>query len=264
MDARDVRRSGRAARRLLGQNFLTDEGLATKIVVASGVDQDDLVVEIGAGSGVLTAALAERAGAVMAFEVDSALCHMTARRLAPRGNVRLLPADAMSHPLPRVPFRVVCNPPFSRTAAILRRLLDGPLSPLTRLDLIVQWQVARARVVGANQAPFDTLGVLWSPWWRFTRGIRVPRRCFQPAPRVDAAVLAIRRRVPPLLDPAAWPSYSSYVRMGFSGHILRRSFEGSLGKRRLARACQETCLSPHAEPRSLSPEQWTKLYLALG
>lgn len=208
--------------RRLGQHFLGSQQLATRLVADAGVTRVDRVVDFGAGTGVLTAALAREAASVLAIELDAALAHRLARRFAATPNVVVLHADVRDVPLPSTPYRVVANPPFARTAAILRRLLD-PRGGLERADLIVQWQVARHRVRVESGPPTDLLGATWGPWWHFTRGRRLPAASFDPRPSVDAGVLTITRRERPFLPPGEFERYASYVATGFeSGSDARR------------------------------------------
>lgn len=195
----------------LGQHFLGSSHLAARLVADASVDHGDRVVDVGAGTGVLTAAIAGRAAAVLAVEIDPVLADGLARRFAHTGNVTVIRADARDVALPLNPYRVVANPPFGQTAAILHRLLDDPAGGLVRADLIVQWQVARQRARVSDGAPADLLGATWAPWWRFARGRRLPARCFRPPPSVDAAVLTILRRDPPALDPAVFDDYATFL-----------------------------------------------------
>ena len=129
----------------LGQHFLGSDLIAARLVADAGVDAGSRIVDLGAGTGVLTAALAARAATVLAVELDPALAAGLARRFASEPNVTVLRADLRDVPLPVTPYAVVANPPFGRTAAILHRLLDDPGGGLVRADLVVQWQVARHR-----------------------------------------------------------------------------------------------------------------------
>jgi 23S rRNA (adenine-N6)-dimethyltransferase len=140
------------------------------------------VIELGAGRGALTDALADRAGQVLAFEVGPKLVSMLAQRFASVRNVAVSRADARDVPLPANAYRVLANLPFGVTSAVLRRLLDVHASGLQRADLIVQWQVARERVRAASGPPTDLLGARWGPWWEFHRGRRLPAACFRPPP----------------------------------------------------------------------------------
>ena len=100
----------RVEARELGQHFLAGAWLAAELAEQAGVGAGDLVVEIGAGTGVLTEALARRAGRVVAIEYDPRLAERAQARLAGYGNVRVVTADALALPMPRRPFRVVANP----------------------------------------------------------------------------------------------------------------------------------------------------------
>lgn len=196
----------------LGQHFLGSEHLAARLVADADIGADDRVVDLGAGTGLITAALSARAAAVLAVEIDPRLAARLATKFARTSNVTVLRADATDVPLPRNPYRVVANPPFGRTAAILRRLLDDPGGGLLRADLVVQWQVARHRAEVSEGAATDLLGAIWAPWWVFARGRRLPAASFEPRPSVDAAVLVITRREPPLLPAKAFERHAAFVR----------------------------------------------------
>jgi 23S rRNA (adenine-N6)-dimethyltransferase len=183
--------SGRARRAELGQHFLAGGWLAAELVEQAGVGAGDLVVEIGAGTGVLTEALARRAGRVVAVEYDPRLAERARARLAGFGNVRVVTADALALPPPRRPFRVVANLPFGSTAAVLRRLLGDPRTRLERADLIVQEQAARRY---AARRPGTPETIAWGAWYDLATGRRLGPSSFRPPPRVGAAVLVARRR----------------------------------------------------------------------
>jgi 23S rRNA (adenine-N6)-dimethyltransferase len=201
--------------RRLGQHFLGSQQLAARLVADAGVHDGDRVVDLGAGTGVLTTALARKAASVLAIELDASLADRLATRFSATPNVVVLHADVRDVPLPSTPYRVVANPPFGRTAAILHRLLDHPDGGLVRADLVVQWQVARHRVRAQAGPPLDLLGATWAPWWRFTRGRRLPASSFNPRPAVDAAVLEISRRERPVVAVEDFERYATFVRHGF-------------------------------------------------
>jgi len=215
--------SGRSRRSRLGQHFLGSSRLASQLVADAGVTGDDRVVELGAGRGELTDALADRAGQVLAFELDPKLVSILARRFASVRNVAVSRADARDVALPANPYRVLANLPFGVTSAVLRRLLDVPASGLRRADLIVQWQVARERVRASSGPPVDLRGARWAPWWEFHRGRRLPAACFRPRPSVDAAVLVVTRRAEPLLPTSASDRYSSFVARAFRSRADARN-----------------------------------------
>ncbi len=198
-------------RRSLGQNFLRPER-ADQLVDAAGFDAGDLVVEIGAGRGALTYALARRGVHVVALEKDPHWAGSLRREVRRRhldGRVRVLCCDALDYRKPRRPYRVIGSLPFGATTAILRHLFDDPDSCLVRADLIVQWEVARKRAV---MPPSTLLSTTWAPWWSFEVVRRIPAAAFRPVPSVDAALLCVTRRDPPLLPSRMASAYGSFVR----------------------------------------------------
>ena len=198
-------------RRSLGQNFLRPER-ADQLVDAAAFAAGDLVVEIGAGRGALTYALARRGVQVVALEKDPHWAASLRRDVARRGlddGIRVFGCDALDYRMPRRPYRVIGSLPFGATTAILRHLLDDPHSCLLRADLIVQWEVARKRAV---MPPSTLLSTTWAPWWSFEVVRRIPAAAFRPEPSVDAAVLCVKRRDPPLLPLRMAGPYASFVR----------------------------------------------------
>lgn len=168
------------------------------------------MLEVGAGNGVLTAALARRARRVVAVELDPDWTRRLLERFGQNDGVFVVQGDALAFPLPNEPFRVVANLPFNRTTESLRRLLD-PESALRRADLVVQAEVARKRARESGTA----LGVGWAPWFTFRLGRALPAEAFRPVPRVGAAVLSVERRREPLLDPSESRRFAAFVRYEF-------------------------------------------------
>jgi 23S rRNA (adenine-N6)-dimethyltransferase len=197
-------------RRRLGQNFLRPD-LAETLVAQAAFDAGDLAVEIGAGRGACTFALARRGVHVIALERDPHWAEQLRRETARRrvANVSVLCCDALAYRMPRRPFRAIGSLPFGATTALLRHLLEDPGSGLRRADLVVQWEVARKR---AAQPPTTMLSTSWAPWWSFDVYERLPAASFRPVPSVDAGVLRVTRREPPLLPDHMAAAYAAFVR----------------------------------------------------
>ncbi|HWD45666.1 MAG TPA: rRNA adenine dimethyltransferase family protein [Actinomycetota bacterium] len=256
--------SGRASRRAeLGQHFLAGGWLAAELVEQAGVGQDDLVVEIGAGTGVLTEALARRAGRVVAVECDPRLADRARARLAGHENARVVTADALAMPPPRRPFRVVANLPFGSTTAMLRRLLGDPRSRLERADLIVQEQAARRY---AARRPGTPETIAWGAWYDLAVGRRLGPGCFRPPPRVGAAVLVARRRRPPLVPVGGHGRYTALLQTAFRhpGLPLRRGLVPPLTYRQLRRLARDPGFPLDARPGDLDAAQWAGLQAFLS
>ena len=237
---RGARRPGRAR----SQHFLRTQALAAELVRDAGVRPDELVVDLGAGGGRLTAELARAARRVLAVELDA---RWAARLRSGWANVDVVEADAASVELPDEPFRVLANLPFDRTTAILRHLLDDPSVPLVRADVIVEWGVALKR---ARPWPSTVNGVLWGAWYSSSVARRLPRTAFDPPPRVDAGVLVFERRRDPLVPESSWQSYRRFVASGF-----RRGLRSAVPMRSL----RERGLVG-LEPRELDQHQWAGLF----
>lgn len=187
MAGRRWRRSAGAPR---GQHFLGDAAVAAAVVETAAIAVSDLVVEFGAGYGRLTEQLAARAGQVIAVELDTRLAARLAGRFRERTNVTVVHGDALAVALPRREFKVVSNPPFHITSALLHRLLDDQRVPLVRADLVVEWGTALA-LTGVFGPAHKARP--WRSRYEFLLLRRLPTAMFDPAPARDAAVVSIRR-----------------------------------------------------------------------
>lgn len=171
-----------------------------------------MFVEVGAGRGAITSALAKCGADVVAVELDPDWAGGLRRAMRGAANVRVVQADILDFRLPERPFRLIGNIPFGRTTDILRRFLDDPGVAMTRMDVIVQWEVAAKR--GASP-PSTLLSTTWAPWWEARLGRRIPASAFRPRPRSDAGVLTYVRREPALLPVGMAAAYGAFVRQGW-------------------------------------------------
>jgi len=145
------------------------------------------VLDIGAGVGALTGHLLKAGARVVAIELHPDRARRLRERFA-RSPVTVVRADAASLQWPRRPFRVVANPPYGITSALLGSLL-APRSRLVAADLVLQRAVVRRYAVERAPGAFR-----WRRQWDVSLGRSLPRRAFRPAPHVDSAVLVVRRR----------------------------------------------------------------------
>jgi 23S rRNA (adenine-N6)-dimethyltransferase len=197
-------------RRTHQQNFLTDRAIVERLV--ADVVPGDLVVDLGAGNGALTLPAVAAGADVLAIERDpawSARLRERARAAGLHTRVRVVCGDLLTASLPTGAWRVIASPPYGLTTTLLHRLLDDPTRAPERLDLILQWEVARKF---AAQPPTTLLATTWAPWWQMTLVQRVPRTAFRPVPRVDSGWLRIRRRTPDVLATHLAPAWEAFLR----------------------------------------------------
>jgi 23S rRNA (adenine-N6)-dimethyltransferase len=249
-----------ARRRVLSQNFLIDRRAIEGLADGAGITDGDLVLDIGAGNGLISEALARRGARVIAIERDPALARRLRARFGAGSAVTVVEADVLATPLPAEPFRVVANIPFGITTKILRRLLDDT-DELTRADLIVQAEVARKRGTGDRGT---LLNARWEPWFEFGTGMRIPAGAFRPRPRVDAAVLIVVRRDPPLLDPALRRDYTAFVTAAFEGArpTVASALARTLPRSAFAGLATELGFGVTALPSQLDVTHWVALFRA--
>lgn len=240
-----------------GRHSLRSRAFADALVGDAGVAPGALVLDLGAGSGVLTGALVAADARVRAVELDPAALRQLRARFDGESRVEVVAADATDVPFPAEPFSVVSNLPFAAGTAILRRLLGDPCVPLLQLDAIVEWGLAAKRTA---VWPSTLLGCMCGAWYELQLVRRVPRACFVPPPSVDAAVLRAVRRTEPLVPPAEAREYEALLRRCFAAQtplvrILPRGI--------VARAAHEHGFDPRASARDLDPRQWADLYRAV-
>ncbi len=189
--------------RALGQNFLVADWVPERIAESAGLDRETGVLEIGPGIGCLTAELSERAGKVLAVELDRSLAPVLAETLEGRENVEILYGDILRQDIPALvkeklaPLRpVVCaNLPYNVTSPVLTALLRAKC--FETITVMVQREAARRICAGAGSADYSAFG-LFVQWHAEARLLfEVPPGCFLPRPKVTSAVLQLRRRESP-------------------------------------------------------------------
>lgn len=240
------------ARRTLSQNFLADEHALDLVVKAAR--PDGLVLEPGAGEGVLTRALADAGARVVGYEIDPLLAGRLAALTRSDPRITVVRGDFTAARAPREPFAVAGNIPYSVTSKIVDWCLHAP--GLTSATLVTQLEYARKRTGDFGRWSLVTVES-W-PWFAWTLGDVIGRESFRPVPSVDSAILRIDRRAAPLAGSArAW---QDLVELGFSG--VGGSLRASLRTRydgvdtALARAGVER----DTVVGYVHPDQWVTIY----
>jgi 16S rRNA (adenine1518-N6/adenine1519-N6)-dimethyltransferase len=257
----ELRRHGLTPRKRLGQNFLHDRSFLKRMLDAAEVGHRDEVLEIGAGTGVLTDSLLERARRVVAVELDDSLVDLLRSRLGSAPNLELWHGNALDFD-PGAhfsgPFKLLGNIPYYISGPLIRRFLELPQKPAA-LVLMVQLEVAK-RII-ASPGRLSVLGVSVQYYADADLVARVPARAFYPVPRVDSAILRI---IPRAGDPRVGPEwFFPVVKAGFG--MKRKQIANSLSAGlHLSRHHTQAILSDAAidatrRAETLSVDEWQTL-----
>ncbi len=255
-------------RKALGQHFLVDGGILNRIAGAAGLTGDDVVVEIGPGRGALTRRLVERAGRVIALELDPLLAEALPDRLGNPANLEVVTADARTVDIGALlegvsGCKVVANLPYYAANPILRRFLEAPLQP-SLLVVMLQREVARS--VTAAPGEMGLLSVAVQCYAEAKMVCTAPPRAFRPPPKVSSAVVRLDVRPQPAVPPGEADGFFSVVRAGFAAP--RKQLRNSLaqGLRAAAEAVDCTLdaagISGQRRPGTLTVQEWVGVYRA--
>lgn len=261
--SRLLREHGLAPRRSLGQNFVVDPNTVRRIARLAGVGPGDHVLEIGAGLGCLTLALAETGATVVAVEVDRGLVPLLREVVADRPNVEVVHADArdidwdeLATRAPR--WHLVANLPYNVATPLVADILDDrPM--IDHLLVMVQREVAERLCAGVGDDAYGAVSVKVAYWGRARIVGDVPPTVFLPEPRVTSALVDIRRHASPAVDvdPVA---LFTLVRAGFA--TRRKTLRRALGTRVAPEAYARAGVRPEARAEELDVDAWARLLVA--
>jgi 16S rRNA (adenine1518-N6/adenine1519-N6)-dimethyltransferase len=254
------------AKKSLGQHFLADRRIVQRILDAAEIGPQDTVLEIGPGRGVMTRLLAERAGRVIAVELDHTLAERLAAEFAEAENVRIVEGDAREVDIgglvPRgEPYKVVANLPYYAASPIVRRLLETEPKP-SLLVVMVQREVAQS--MAALPGDMTILSVATQLYGRPRIVCSVPPRAFRPAPKVTSAVVRIDVYERPCLRIDSEAEFFELVRAGFSSRRkqIHNPLSAALGLSRddTDKMLNAAGIDATRRAQTLSMEDWGRLY----
>lgn len=269
------------AKRRLGQNFLHDQHILEQIADAANLSPEDTVLEIGPGTGTLTQHLVERAGKVVAVEIDERMRPMLNILETTRSNFRVVWGDFMKLSWADLglsgSIKVVANIPYYITTPILLKLLQAkdlerrPLRDVPPLaDLIVmmvQEEVADRMVAGPGSKAYGSLSLIVQYATEIERVVRVPKTAFKPVPKVDSTVVRlIPRRIPPVevMDARI---YSRVIRGGFGLRrktLLNSLMAAAFPREALVNAFEVSGIDGSRRGETLTMKEFATLADALG
>ncbi len=253
----------------LGQNFLSDIHIIEDIVDGSDIEPEDLVIEIGPGMGVLTAAAAERAGKVIAVEIDKKLIPILKETLAEYDNVEIINADIMKTDLTEIveanrptdggKVRVIGNLPYYITTPIIMKLLEESV-PADSITIMMQKEVADRIKAGPGGKDYGALTVAVGFYCTITHVADAPKEVFVPRPKVDSTVIRLDLRKECPVDLIDQKIFFETVKGGFGQRrkTLLNSLTGVRGlpKPEIADALDAAGIDPKRRAETLSLDEF--------
>lgn len=209
-------------RKRLGQSFLEDKNVISKIILATDIHAQDIVVEIGAGLGIMTEILASQAGKVIAIDVDPRMTAILRERLQDQPRVEIMERDVLTFDFLTLQsddkaskLKVIGNIPYNISTPILFHLLAFRRH-ITAMVLMFQKEVVDRLVASPGTKEYGIPSVLISMFATPTREMSVPASCFYPQPKVASSVIKIVTREKPLFDLADEQFFSKIVKIAFA------------------------------------------------
>jgi 16S rRNA (adenine1518-N6/adenine1519-N6)-dimethyltransferase len=255
---------GLRPRKALGQNFVADPNTVRKIAKLSGVGPGSRVLEIGAGLGSLTLALAETGARVVAVEADLGLIPVLRSVVEPVG-VEVVAGDALLLDLVGLvrarggaPWSLVANLPYNVATPLVLRILKE-VTDVTTMLVMVQREVGERMAAEPGTDPYGAVSVRVNYSARARIVARVPAAVFVPRPRVESVLVHLERRPAPAVDPSvvSYARLDTVVRAGFAHRrkMLRRSLSGVVQPDAFERAG----IRPDARAEELGVQEWGRL-----
>ena len=247
-----------------GQNFLVDPVMRDLIADAAGATTDGDVLEVGAGAGTLTVALARRARRVIAVELDRDMVPVLREVTRDMPLVEVVQADILRYDrrsaFPEGGEIVAGNIPYNLTGALIRALLDGEPRP-KRLSLVVQKEVAE-RWTAESSASVATVAVQVFAIPKYV--MTIPASVFEPQPRVDSALVTMEVRREPAVRVRDMDAFLRFVEAVFQQR--RKQLAGTLGRMHgiastdAAARLREAGVAPERRPQTLGLTEWEGIY----
>ena len=251
-----------------GQNFLIDTRVLDKIIRAAEITEEDCVLEIGPGIGTMTQCLAERAGEVVAVEIDRNLIPILEETLADYRNVTVIHGDILKIEVRELvrergdrPLKVVANLPYYITTPIIMGLFEGHV-PLKSITVMVQKEVAARMQASPGTKDYGALSLAVQYYAKPEIVANVPPNCFIPRPGVGSAVIRLDKYEKPPVEVKDEEKLFAVIRASFNQRrkTLANSLENeprlSISKKRTAEILESMGLPPAVRGEALTLEQF--------
>lgn len=258
----------------LGQNFITDKSVIERIVEGSGAGEDDLVIEIGPGIGVLTAEAAETAAKVVAIEIDKKLIPILAETLGEYDNVRVINSDILKTDINEIireereagsfsgGVKIMGNLPYYITTPIIMGILEKGVEA-DSITIMMQKEVADRIKSSPGGKIYGAISVAVQYYCEVEQVASVPKEVFVPRPKVDSAVLKLSIRKERPVDLIDEKSFFACIKAGFGQRrkTLLNSLTGVNGfaKEEIKKILEEAGIEPARRAETLNIEEFAAI-----
>jgi 16S rRNA (adenine1518-N6/adenine1519-N6)-dimethyltransferase len=249
-----------APKKSLGQHWLVDTPSLDTIVEAAELNSQDVVLEIGPGTGNLTKLLAPKVKQVIAVEIDiSLLKRLNDLKIS---NLELISQDILTLDFSKLPegYKIVANIPYYLTSKLIRLISETSNRP-SKAVLLVQKEIAER--MSASPGRLSILGLTSQYFWTVQKGELVEAYKFHPAPKVDSQFIILDKKTKLSLDPDNQIKLFKLIRIGFAAkrktllNNLSNGFE--LAKPEVIDRLKSIGIEPQIRPQNLGLDDWIKL-----
>ncbi|OGC46259.1 hypothetical protein A2V49_04615 [candidate division WWE3 bacterium RBG_19FT_COMBO_34_6] len=240
------------------QNFLNDKWLVLELIKKSSINKNDIVLDIGAGEGIISLILSDLCKKVIAIELDNNLFIKLKKKFEKIINIEIINRDFLSSSLPDLDYKVFSNIPFNQTSSIINKLFFSQNPPQDSY-LIIQKEAA-LRFMGEGEGTLVSL--LLKPFFNLSILYNFKRTDFTPPPSVDIVLLRIQKLQCPLISQDELQLYKNFM----SFIILQQSSSLKKRVRRLFMPaefysiCKILNLNPKGTIKKIAFEQWLGLF----
>lgn len=255
----------------LGQNFITDKNVIERIVEGAGPTEDDLVIEIGPGIGVLTAEAAQQAAKVVAIEIDSKLIPILDETLAEYDNVEVINQDILKTDLNGIideqrakgsfsgDVKIIGNLPYYITTPIIMHILENSIRAES-ITVMMQKEVADRIKASPGNKTYGAISAAVQYYCEVEQVVSVPKEVFVPRPKVDSAVLKLTIRDKKPVDLIDEKAFFTCIKSGFGQRrkTLLNSLTGTYGlpKDEIRRILEEAGIDPVRRAETLDMNEF--------
>jgi 16S rRNA (adenine1518-N6/adenine1519-N6)-dimethyltransferase len=263
----------------LGQNFLTDKNIIDQIIEGAGIGENDLVIEIGPGIGVITYEASLEARKVIAIEIDKNLIPILAETLADRDNIEIVNSDVLKTDVnaliakaraedPAIEnIRIIGNLPYYITTPIIMKLLEDGVEA-DSMTVMMQKEVADRIKANPCTKAYGALSVAVQYYCEVSGVVNVPKEVFIPQPKVDSAVLNLTVRKEKSVEVADRDLFFAVVKAGFGQRrkTLNNSLMGVSGitKEAVQASLEAAGIEPSRRAETLDLEEFARLAAEVG